>query len=827
MRRFDLVENWYFKQRDSTKSVDEDCAAESVWMPATVPGVVQADLLSLGLIPDPYRQMNETEVQWVGERDWLYRCRFSWSPPDDEPGETTLCFGGLDTVATVWLNGREVLVSDNMFVAHRIPVQGHLLTAGENELVILFESALRVGREREARQKKMAVWNGDSSRVYVRKAQYQYGWDFGPCLLTAGPWQPVWLEHASARIADLHCPVQISEDLQQAQLPVFIAIEHPERLPEATLRLTLYDPDGNVSAETFFSTLENALEHTFTVERPELWWPHGYGSQSCYSLVAIFCHQDVVIEQREQRLGLRRVLLVQEEIRGEVGSSFRFEVNNTPIFCGGANWIPADLMLPRVGAGHYRAYLQRAVDAHMLMIRVWGGGIYEADVFYDLCDELGLLVWQDFPFACGIYPAHEGFVQSVRDEVECAIRRLRHHPSLALWCGNNEDYDIAGRLGRSIEGPVTEAFPARIIYERLLPELCERLDSSRPYWPGSPFGGNDANDAHQGDRHVWDVWHGSMAPYQEYPLYGGRFVTEFGMASLPSPAVIDHMTDPAERFLGSRMLEFHFKASQGIGRLSFYLSENVAVPADLERYAYATQLLQAEALSAALRGWRRKFQGPGQYACGGALLWQLNDCWPGISWSIIDNEISPKMAYYAVRRALAPLAVHIEQGTQATSALWVANSTALATLGTIQVRRWSLSGLIEGEEERPVVIAPHQAMPCGDVALVADPTHVLQARLRTNGRVVASASLWPEPLKHLRVEDPQFRLQSLGNGTLQLAAKAPAKGVWLEPEGLASWSDNGFDLFPDEPYTTSGSGAADAPARIFSLFDLCAGGGPA
>ncbi|MGO8950367.1 MAG: beta-mannosidase [Ktedonobacterales bacterium] len=819
MQRLDLLEHWYLKQRDPEKSLDEDCAEAQGWLPATVPGVVQQDLLSQGLIPDPYQQMNESAVQWVGERDWIYRCRFAWTPEHAEQGETMLCFGGLDTVATVWLNGRKILASDNMFVVHRIPVQAHL-HAGENELLILFESVLRVGRERETGMKKMPVWNGDSSRVYVRKAQYHYGWDFGPCLLTAGPWQPVWLEHASARIAEFNCPAKISEDLRHAQLPVRIAIEHPERLPLASLELTLYDPDGHVLGETTFARLDDTLQHTFLVERPELWWPHGYGSQSRYRLVAGMCHQGVVIEQRTLQLGLRRLQLLQEDAPGEAGKSFRFEVNNTPIFCGGANWIPADMMLARVSADRYRAYLRQAVDAHMVMIRVWGGGIYETDIFYDICDELGLLVWQDFLFACGIYPAHETFLQSVRSEAECAIRRLRHHPSLALWCGNNEDYDIAGQQGRPLSGPVTESFPARIIYEELLPELCARLDPARPYWPGSPYAGADSNDPDEGDRHVWNVWHRALAPYQEYPKYGGRFVSEFGMVGLPSASAIGQMASPAERYPGSRALDFHFKADQGIRRLAVYLSENVPVPADIVRYTYATQLVQAEALAAALRGWRRQFQGPRHYRCGGALLWQLNDFWPSISWSIIDAELFPKMAYYAVRRALAPLALEIAGDFRGASALWAANNTSAGIAGRVEVRRWSLQGRIEGEEERLVVLAPHQATELGGVGLAVDSSHVLQARLWVSGKLEASASLWSEPLRYLTVSNPELDVEFLPPGELRLLVKAPAKSVWLEAEGHPDWSDNGFDLFPGDAYVIHAMNFTGRLTSIQSLFDL-------
>jgi len=821
MQRRDLVDGWSFKQRDPSKTLDKDCATEVGWLPASVPGVVQADLLALGRIPDPFQALNEAAVQWVGETDWIYRCHFSWSPDDAAHGETTLCFGGLDTFATAWLNGQQILVSDNMFIAHRIPVQAHLLP-GDNELRIVFESALRLGKVREAKMGAMLAWNGDSSRVYVRKAQYHYGWDWGPCLLTVGPWQPIWLEVTATRIADMHCPIELSEDLQHARFPVRATVEHPENSPLAHLQLALYDPVGALVDERTFSPLVETIEHAFDVEQPVLWRPHGYGAQARYRLVYTLREGDVVIEVKEQLLGVRRVRLLQEAVVSEAGTSFYFDVNNVPIFCGGANWIPADMMLPRVSPDRYRAYLQLAADAHMQMIRVWGGGIFEADSFYDLCDELGLLVWQDFLFACGIYPAHEAFLQSVRAEAEAAIRRLRHHPCLAVWCGNNEDYDIARSQNRPIAGPVTDVFPARVIYEQLLPELCAQLDPGRAYWPGSPYGGasDNNNDAVEGDRHVWSIWHQTMLPYQDYPQNGGRFVSEFGMVALPSATSLAAMADPAERYPGSRTLDYHFKAEGGVRRLAAYLSENVRIPADIDRYRYATQVMQAEALVAAVRGWRRQFQGPGHYGCGGALVWQLNDCWPTISWSIVDDTMRPKLAYYAMRRALAPIALELGHESETASALWVANSTGEQVDGMVQIRRWSLSGQIEGEKELAVTLAPHQTTPLGSVDLAADTTHVLQARLITGGAVRASASLWPEPLRYLTLADPEIAIERLAGGRLSVRGQAPAKSIWLEAAEQIAWSDNGFDLFPDEPIILSAPDLGSEPLSVRSLFEL-------
>ena len=386
----------------------------------------------------------------------------------------------------------------------------------------------------------------------------------------------------------------------------------------------------------------------------------------------------------ERRIGIRSVALLQEPIAEEAGTSFVVSVNGRPTFCGGANWIPADVFLPRVDAARYRAWVQLAADAGMNMLRVWGGGTYEADAFYDACDELGVLVWQDFMFACGMYPANEAFLETITVEAEAAVRRLRSHPSIALWCGNNEDHLLAYR--EALEAP----FPARVIYEHVLPEVCERLDPGRPYWPGSPYGGTDPNDPTQGDRHTWEVWHGELAPIRDYPLHEGRFVSEFGMLSAPHPATIASFAPPSERTPMSPTVAWHLKADGGAERVAHYL-RSLPEPVDLEGWVHATQVVQADAMTTAITAWRRRWGVPGHRAVGGALVWQLNDCWPALSWSLVDHLLRPKGAWYAVGRALAPLALGIAEPLDA-PAVWAMNATDDPVEGTVHVDAWSHDG---------------------------------------------------------------------------------------------------------------------------------------
>jgi beta-mannosidase len=823
LKQIPLAAGWQLKQRDPATDLSADFSSADGWLAATVPGTVHQDLLAAGRIPDPFIGLNELDVQWVGEADWLYRCRFDLEPDWLQSGAVALCLDGLDTFATVWLNGQQILTSDNMFIPQRIPVKS-LLRPGQNDLWLLFESALRHGQERQAREGKMPVWNGDPSRVYVRKAPYHYGWDWGPCLLTSGPWRPIRLEAYQRRIADLHCPVEVAPDLSSATLPISVSIEASNDASanhaDFTAHLSLYGPLGGLIEEATLPVVADHLAHRFELAAPHLWWPHGYGAQPLYRLEVTLRQGTVELDRREQRLGIRRLRLLQEPLENQPGTTFLFEVNNLPIFCGGANWIPADSFVPRITPERYRAWLQSAVDAHMTMLRVWGGGIYEENVFYDLCDELGILIWQDFMFACGIYPARDWFQASVAAEAEAAVRRLRHHPSLALWCGNNEDYQIAQSIklyDSSFEGNFTQTrFPARAIYERLLPSICERLDPQRPYWPGSPYGGPKAIDTTIGDAHVWDVWHGQMAPYQDYPKLSGRFVSEFGMQAAPNLETIQAFAPPDELLPYSRSFEFHNKATDGPRRLAVYLSDILPFPGDLEDYIYATQLLQAEALRAAYQGWRRQWAGPGRCAVAGALVWQLNDCWPVTSWAIIDYYLRPKPAYYVARRALAPLALGLA-ATNGGTDVWAMSSLTTPTEATLELSAWTLDGQQVQTERRQVTLSPNQTTEPGNFALDSKRQLVVSARLLQNDTVVARAALWPEPFKYLKHPDPMIELTRLDGDTLRLRAARPAKGVWLHTAQPAQWSDNMLDLIPGDEQIITSRGLGDAEVQIRRL----------
>jgi len=791
-----LSDNWQLRQRSPRATLEEDLASHKGWIPATVPGYVHQDLMREGVIPDPFVGLAELEVQWVGDADWLYRCTFE---VDDEllrMPYVDLCCDGLDTFATVWLNGQEVLHSDNQFVPHRAAVR-EILRAGSNELWILFESPLRAGRRLQEQHGEMRAWNGDPSRVYVRKAGYHYGWDWGPTLLAIGPWREIRLEGYSARIDTVRILHEVAPDLSSAAVRLHLGLEGDLEGREVLVRLL--DPEGH-PAHTDLIVARNHIEHEFDLQFPHLWWPRGHGPQQLYTLQVSVREGEATLASRTLRTGFRRLRLLQEPVEGEEGSSFTFEINNVPLFCGGYNWIPADSFTTRVDRRRYERWLRLAAEGNATMLRVWGGGIYEADAFYELCDELGLLVWQDFMFACGMYPAHEEFLQSVRREAESAITRLHAHPSIVIWCGNNEDYQVAQSIG-AYDPDISpeeaqDTFPGRMIYERVLPEVCARLDPSRPYWPGSPYAGADPNDPTQGDRHVWEVWHGQLAPYQRYPSYRSRFVSEFGMQALPSRRTIEAFAPPSERYPESRTLDHHNKAQDGPRRIAVYLSDNLRAPCGLAEAVYATQLVQAEALAAGIRGWRREWRGRGRYGCSGALVWQLNDCWPVTSWAVADYYLRPKAAYYVVRRELAPITIgYSREGSRLQ--LWCSNLTGEPFSGQLEVTQWSLQGEKILQTSLEVNAPAYGSVELGEVHVHAFRTTVVGLRLLAGGSVIARAASWPEPLKYLHL--PKGGLDVAVDGQrLRLRATRPLKGVLLEAEGDVTWSDNALDLLPGD-----------------------------
>lgn len=813
LTQFPLNAGWQLKILDPVYSLEDNLAHPGGWMPAQVPGTVYQTLLEQGRIPDPYYGRQELDVQWVAQHDWIYQLDFVIPDEWGQYPHLDLVFEGLDTVVQIWLDGQFLDYHTSMFVPLRLDMRS-LLAPGSHQLVLIFSSALSEGKALEEQYGKRPLWNGDSSRLYLRKAQYQYGWDWGPTLLTSGPWKAIYLEGYTSRLTEVHVATQFPTGLERAILRLRLRMQNPQ--PDQQIELLLLDPQGEVVHQTLFPALA-FQQHPLVVDAPQLWWPHTLGSQPLYRLVVRLLQGDQELHRLEQRLGIRDLQVIQEPVDQEAGTSFYFAVNGVPFFAGGANWIPEDLLPNRITPGQYRERLEQAVQANMNMLRVWGGGLYEPDLFYDLCDELGLLVWQDFMFACGIYPAHSEFVQLVQQEAEAAVARLRHHACLALWCGNNEDYTLAESVGLAGPNQPPQALESRQIYERVLPEIVQRMDPGRFYWPGSPSGGAHSQDPTVGDRHTWDVWHGPMHPYQSYGQFEGRFVSEFGLQSYPALSTLEAALPPDQRFPQSATVVHHNKAGSvgqpdGHRRLAVYLADNLRDPVTLQGYVYATQFVQAEAMKYAYSQFRRRWGQPGSRAVGGALVWQLNDCWPAISWAIIDSAGRPKPAYYTIARELAPFSIGA-QTTEGQVQVWVTNGLLQPVEAEWEVVVFTLGGQLLIQHRQPVWLPANQVTELEPLPLpTATVPLVVAARVWMAELVLARTACWPEPYKYHTFADPGLEVVRRGPNQLVITVERPTKGLVIEADQPLVLSDNFLDLMPDEPQIIEWQG--ETPAAL-------------
>ncbi|ETI26027.1 hypothetical protein G647_02804 [Cladophialophora carrionii CBS 160.54] len=810
----DLSEGWSFKQTD-------DIGGNS-WSPVKkVPSTVHQDLIDNKKLEDPFIGFNEIKAEWVGLKSWTYRTKL---PPPSVPegSRVVLAFDGLDTFAHVKLNNKTILLSDNMFVPHRVDITEAIQTETSHELEIEFDSAFLKAREIKDQhpEHKFICFNGDPARLAVRKAQYHWGWDWGPVLMCAGIWRPVRLEVYTVRVADLRTNIDISDDHKLATVEASTEIEGLEdRNLHVQAKFTVSLGDREISSSKVEVTADGKAAAKLKVPDPELWWPNGYGKQPLYTVSVAIAADETVLHTESRRVGLRRVHLVQEPDRH--GKSFYFRINDVDVFCGGSCWVPTDSFLTNVTPEKYRAWIELMVPANQKMIRVWGGGIYEHDAFYDACDELGIMVWQDYMFGCGNYPCFPAMLKSIEAEAVANVRRIRHHPCLVIFAGNNEDYQVqeSAHLTYDYEDKneqhwLQTDFPARYIYESLLPRVSAAEAPGIPYHPGSPWGdGKISSDPTVGDMHQWNVWHGTQEKYQIFDSLGGRFNSEFGMEAFPHIATIKSFVEKEEDlYPQSHVLDFHNKADGHERRIATYLVENVRTATELEAYIHLTQLIQCEALMFGYRGWRKQWGD--ERHCGGALVWQLNDCWPVTSWSIVDYYLRRKPAYYAMARVLAPVAVGIRRSHHDWSVtharepqtqeweLWVVSSRQTEMTADVEVKFVSVRTGREIKEKivkKGVKVRRNGTTDVlkGVIDNVHEEPHVLAARIWIDGELVARDTDWPQPLKYLQFPGRNVKVEIVGD-EMHVSAERPVKCLVFEEREGCHLSDSAIDLVPND-----------------------------
>lgn len=827
---------------------------EEGFLPAQVPGSVYADLLAAGRMEDPFWRDNELAALKLMEEDYEYRTEFVPAQEILEAGRAVLRFEGLDTLADLYLNGQFLDSVHNMHRTWDYEVSD-LLKAGKNELRLVFHSPTKFIRE--AYKEDPADGSSDAMLGFplLRKAHCMFGWDWGPRLPDAGIWRAVSLlgiqtaaidsvyltqEHGEGKV-ELHFEVELD-----CTEPACVAEDCTD--PEGcglAYEVTVTDPEGT-------SRVYTDSPEAITITEPKLWWPNGYGEQALYTVKVRLLEDEVELDAWERRIGLRTMTMHIE--KDEYGESFAHEVNGVQIFAMGADYIPEDNILSRVDKERTRKLLQECKDANFNVIRVWGGGYYPGDEFFDLCDEMGLVVWQDFMFACAVYNLNEDFEENITQEFIDNIKRIRHHASLGLWCGNNEMemFVASGSIGFALEGLMKLEGPLAGLaggswvrhprqksdyvkmYEYIIPKVLGEFDPNTFYWPASPSSGgafDNPNDENRGDVHYWSVWHGNL-PFPAYRSHFFRYVSEFGFQSFPCLKTVESFTEPEDRNIFSYVMEKHQRNDAANGKIMNYLSATYLYPSDFGVLLYASQLLQADAIKYGVEHFRRN-----RGRCMGAVYWQLNDCWPVASWSSIDYFGRLKALHYYARRFFAPVLLSCEEEgilTQNTNVnaepyevkksirLSVANETRDEVRLTV---RWALRdryAKVLREEAAEVAVAPL-------TSLWLDRVELPEARLYEDyvsfeavdeaGKIVSYGTVIFSAPKHFKFVDPQLCARVEGD-EIVVKAGAYARSVEIRNENEdLRLEDNYFDMNAGERRVKVLSGDV-SEIRVRSVYDI-------
>jgi len=635
-RSVEVNSNWQFSKLGSEG-----------WSPATVPGVVHLDLFNNNLIDDPYWENNEQKQRWIEEENWIYKTKFQVDPSVLKNDKIELHFNGLDTYAEIFVNGKSVLFASNMFREWNIDVKNFLIE-GENELKIIFQSPILFNKQ-NVKNYPFALPSGNESAdiktkvsSFTRKAAYQFGWDWGPRFVTSGIWRKISLNTWNkARILNVHTTtLKLSADKAEMLTQVEIETIEPGKY-EVIL-------DGKKYLEKLDKG-RTVLNYNFEIDNPQLWWCNGSGDAFLYDQKIDLSSKDRLVDSKTLRFGVRSIELVNK--KDSIGTSFYFKLNGKEIFIQGANYIPQDLFLPRIQEEQYNKLINDVKDANMNMLRVWGGGIYENDIFYKLCDENGILVWQDFMFAGSLYPDNDEFIENVRQELIDNIKRLRQHPSIALWCGNNEievawqNWGWQQQYNYSPEDSTQIWNGYTALFHELIPQMIKEFDSQRDYTPTTPLSnwGNTQNFNHS-SMHYWGVWHGKE-PFENFESNVGRFMVEYGFQSFPEISTLKKVMADSSLSLNSSSMKNRQKSYIGNDLILRHIEQYYDNPEHFETFVTLSQKTQAIGLQMAIRAHKSK-----QPHCMGTLFWQLNDCWPGPSWSIIDYYGKHKKAYETIKK---------------------------------------------------------------------------------------------------------------------------------------------------------------------------------
>ena len=798
-----LTENWQFTQ-----------ALKEEWRSATVPGTVHQDLINHALLPNPFYGLNEEKVQWVENHDWEYKTSFTVTEEDLKHDGAEIFFEGLDTYADVYLNGSLLLKGDNMFVGYKREVK-NILRVGENKLHIFFHSPINYvlpqwasngfdyPADNDHHEKKLSIFS--------RKAPYSYGWDWGIRMATSGVWRDITLSfYDQARIADVFIN-QKSIKKDRAQLNVELEINSLSESLANKVVITAREGEQKVTTELSVDLKKglNKLSIPLNIENPKLWMPNGWGEPTLYDFsIDLVDKGGKVFASESKKTGFRTIRLVHE--KDADGTAYYFEVNGVPMFAKGGNYIPSDALLPNVNNERYERLFQDIKDANMNMVRVWGGGTYESDLFYQLADENGILVWQDFMFGCTTYPSDPDFLRRVTEEAEYNIKRLRNYASLSLWCGNNEVeegikyWGWDKRFSTAVYDGMKDGY--KKLFHELLPQIVGELDGSRSYVHGSPYSANWGRPESwkHGDSHNWGIWYGRK-PFESLDTELSRFMSEFGFQSFPEMKTISTFAEPKDYQLESDVMNGHQKSTVGNELIEASMKLYYKVPERFEDFVYVGLVLQGAGMRHGFEAHRRN-----KPFTMGTLYWQLNDSWPVVSWSSVDYYGNWKAMHYQAQRAFAPLAINTFAENKENLSIYLLSDRLDALSGlTLEYKVLDFYGKVlkEGRQKGLAIGANesknlHQ-LRASDLVDEAMRTKVyLDVKIKQNGKLLAENVYYFEYTKDLDLPNVKIStsVKNLKDGIeVTLKSKTLVKDLFIEtPVQGARYTDNFFDLLPGQ-----------------------------
>jgi beta-mannosidase len=793
-------ENWLFNKQGETKKHK-----------ASIPGNVHTDLYENQLIPDPFYGANERQLQWIENENWEYESTFSLSEKEISNENIELEFDGLDTYATIYINGKMVLEADNMFRKWIISAKNHL-KKGKNHLKIVFLSAVQKGKEEAA---KLPYTLPEKERVFVRKAQYQFGWDWGPRFVTAGIWKKVQLKFwNSAKIESVNYDQKVLNE-SVADLD-FIFTINAEKSGMYQIKL------GQKLFPFELKKGQNQVKIPLSIPNPILWWSNGLGVPHQYVFHFSLEQSRKIIDNKELKIGLRTIELIQD--KDEFGTSFYFKLNGKPVFMKGANYIPPDSFIPKQTLSSYHETIQNARKANMNMLRVWGGGVYADDEFYNACDANGILVWQDFMFACAMYPGDEKFLENIKQEVIDNVNRLQNHPSIALWCGNNENDEGWNNWGWQKQFNYSKADSTQIwndykkVFQELIPQTLDSILSKEKnlYWPSSPsIGWGRKESLTQGDSHYWGVWWGKE-PFEMYKKKVGRFMSEYGFQGMPNLETLQKVIAKEDFNFTSEAFKNHQKHPTGFETITEYMTRDFPVPTSMEKYNYVSQLLQAYGMKIAIEAHRLA-----KPYCMGSLYWQLNDCWPVTSWSTLDYYGNWKAAHYQVKESFAPILLAVTENADGYSIIGSNDNLEVKEV-LVTAKLLDFSGNELWTASKECVLNVERNTTCMQILNTELPKFVkektvLQIEFTSNQKKTVAHHYFVKP-KELQLEQPTIEVKIVGETLIELKTNTLAKNVYLQAKDTF-FEENYFDLIPGIPKIIK-TEKPTQETKVLSLFDV-------